>query len=177
MHGSTFLTILLALPLLGLSSPLSIRWNHHYYDSAYHTLGCPSTTKPHASHREQLSVLNNFANLVYVQHNVAQGYNTYVAKDFINHAPEISGNGTAIAIATQTPMLIGGHVNLQRVFVGSDENDVDYGTVHFQGFSVRFGEGDIAGIFKFVGTCVVEYWDVAQGVDRNSTKNPIAYFK
>lgn len=68
-------------------------------------------------------------------------------------------------------------MNLQRVFVGSDDEGVDYGTVHFQGFSALYGEGDIAGIFRFVGTCVVEYWDVAVGVDRSSTKNPIAYFK
>lgn len=60
--------------------------------------------------------------------------------------------------------------------MGSDANGVDYGTVHFQGFSVKRGEGVIAGIFRFVGTCVVEYWDVSRGVDRNSTKNPIAFF-
>ena len=74
-------------------------------------------------------------------------------------------------------MLVGGHVNIQRVFAGEDDKGISYGTIHFQGFSPYIGEGDIAGIFRMVGTCLVEYWDVAEGVDRNSTKNPIAYFK
>ena len=176
MHTSSLLTTLLALPLFTLSSPITPRWTPHHQD--YYNLGCPqSTTSPWASQHEQLVVLNNFANLVFVNHDVAQGYNTYAAKNFINHAPEISGNGTAIAIATQGPMLAGGSVQLQRVAMGSDLNGVDYGTIHFRGLSPVRGEGDIAGIFRLVGTCLVEYWDVAEGVDRNSTKNPIAYFK
>lgn len=176
MHASTLLTTLLALPLSTLASPLVTRWTPHKQD--YYTLGCPKdTTKPYASQRQQLKVLNTFANEVFVNKDVATGYNTYAAKDFINHASEISGNGTALAIAIQTPMLAGGHVNLQRVFVGEDESGVSYGTIHFQGFSVKFGEGDIAGIWRMVGTCLVEYWDIATGVDRNTTANPIAYFK
>ena len=161
-------TLLLAvLPSMVLANP-------RYRNSDYYRLGCPSTTKPHAHQHEQLTVLTNFANEVFVQHNLETGYHTYAAKNFINHAPEISGNGTAIAIATQGPMLKGGTTELQRIFAGKAADGTSYGTIHFKGISVKLGVGDIAGIWRFAGTCLVEYWDVATGV-YNST-NPIAYF-
>lgn len=154
--------------------PSTILAHPRYASQEYYTLGCPSSTKPHASQREQLAVLTAFANDVFVQHNLDTGYNTYAAKNFTNHAPEISGNGTAIAIATQGPMLAGGTVELQRVFAGQDANGISYGTIHFKGNSATRGVGAIAGIWRLIGTCLVEYWDVAMGVS-NST-NPIAYF-
>ncbi|CAF9915576.1 MAG: hypothetical protein HETSPECPRED_002528 [Heterodermia speciosa] len=163
------------LPTLLLAAlPSTVLAHPRYHNSEYYTLGCPPTTKPFASQHEQLTVLTNFATEVFVQHNLDQGYNTYAAKNFINHAPEISGNGTAIAIATQGPMLKGGTTEIQRIFAGRDANGTSYGTIHFKGISLKLGVGDIAGIWRFAGTCLVEYWDVATGV-YNST-NPIAYF-
>ena len=111
MHTTIFAT-LLSLPLLVLSSPVESSWTPQSSD--YYSLGCPKSTKPHASQREQTSVLNTFANLVFVKHDVVQGYaqilrnlsivislllrkadaqqqsryNTYAAKNFINNAPE-----------------------------------------------------------------------------------------
>ena len=140
----------------------------------YYALGCPNTTKPHAYQREQLEALTIFSNKVFVEHDLTYGYNTYAAKNFINHAPEISGNGTALAIAIQGPMLVGGTVELQRIFVGKDIDGVSYGTVHFKGINPKLGVGAIAGIWRMIGTCLVEYWDVATGVYNSS--NPIAYF-
>ena len=163
------------LPTLLLAAlPSTVLAHPRHADNEFYTLGCPSSTKPWASQREQLSVLTNFANLVFVQHNLDEGYNTYAAKHFINHAPEISDNGTAIAIATQGPMLKGGSTQLQRIFAGQAADGTSYGTIHFRAVSLKLGVGDIAGIWRFVGTCLVEYWDVATGV-YNST-NPIAYF-
>ncbi|KAL8832838.1 MAG: hypothetical protein Q9191_000022 [Dirinaria sp. TL-2023a] len=177
MRFSTLTTsILAALPLASQASPFNTPWAPHIQD--YFTLGCPeNTTKPFASQHEQTKVLLAFATDVYVKHLLNQGYDTYAAKDFINHAPEISGNGTAIAIKTQGPMLAGGSVQLQRVFAGADENGVSYGTIHFKGISPVRGVGAIAGIWRLVGTCLVEYWDVAEGVALNETSNPIAYFR
>ena len=85
-----------------------------------------------------------------------------------------SQNGTAIVVPFQTAELKGGTVELQRVFVGLDLNGTSYGTFHFKGNSASFGEGAIAGIWRMIGTCLVEYWDVASGVD--PSPNPIAYF-
>ena len=167
-------TMLLPTILLSLLSSTAIA-HPKGTTKEFYALGCPSTTKPHASQSEQLTVLTNFANDVFVQHNVATGYNTYAAKNFINHAPEISGNGTALAIATQGPMLEGGTVELQRIFAGKDADGYSYGTIHFKGINPKLGVGAIAGIWRLDGTCLVEYWDVATGVTNSS--NPIAYFK
>ena len=71
-------------------------------------------------------------------------------------------------------MLAGGSVELQRIFAGKDANGVSWGTIHFKGNSPKLGVGVIAGIWRLIGTCLVEYWDVATGVTNSS--NPIAYF-
>ncbi|CAF9934402.1 hypothetical protein IMSHALPRED_009696 [Imshaugia aleurites] len=168
----TFILPFLALAITTLSAPLETRkWG----PDEYYSLGCPTnTTKPYASQYEQTEVLNTFANEVFVHQEVALGYDTYAAVNFINHAPEVSGNGTAIVIPFQTAELKGGSVDLQRVFVGTNLTGTSFGTIHFRGNSVAFGEGDIAGIWRMIGTCLVEYWDVASGVEASA--NPIAYF-
>ncbi|KAL9076200.1 MAG: hypothetical protein Q9161_001247, partial [Pseudevernia consocians] len=83
-------------------------------------------------------------------------------------------NGTAIVIPFQTAELKGGSIDIQRVFVGTNLTGTSFGTIHFRGNSVAFGEGDIAGIWRMIGTCLVEYWDVASGVEASA--NPVAYF-
>lgn len=90
MHATTILPIL-ALAITTLTAPLdSRRWG----PSEYYSLGCPTnTTKPYASQYEQTQVLNTFANEVFVHQEVALGYDTYAAVNFINHAPEVAGVG------------------------------------------------------------------------------------
>ena len=214
MQISTILP-LLALAIPALTASLETR-RGHWGPAEYYSLGCPTnTTKPYASQHEQTQVLYTFANEVFVHQQVALGYDTYVAVNFINHAPEVaavgtpstqetfpihmtllfptlwilsppppsssniqadppSQNGTAVVVPFQTSELKGGSVELQRVFVGADLNGTSYGTIHFKGNSVAFGVGAIAGIWRLIGTCLVEYWDVAAGVE--PSQNPIAYF-
>lgn len=168
----TALLPILALAITTLTAPLETRsWG----PPEYHSLGCPTnTTKPYASQYEQTEVLSTFATEVFVNQEVALGYDTYAAVDFINHAPEVSGSGIAIVIPFQTAELKGGSVDIQRVFVGTNLTGTSFGTIHFRGNSVAEGEGDIAGIWRMIGTCLVEYWDVASGVE--ASENPIAYF-
>ena len=85
----TFILPFLALAITTLSAPLETRkWG----PDEYYSLGCPTnTTKPYASQYEQTEVLNTFANEVFVHQEVALGYDTYAAVNFINHAPEVSG--------------------------------------------------------------------------------------
>ena len=54
----------------------------------YYSLGCPSSTKPYASLEEQLEAITDYGDLLYLQKKVDTAEATYVAKDFINHAPE-----------------------------------------------------------------------------------------
>lgn len=88
------LTALLPLPLLALATTTlsAAGETRHWGPEEYYSLGCPTnTTKPYASQHEQTKVLNTFANEVFVQQQVALGYSTYAAVNFINHAPEVSG--------------------------------------------------------------------------------------
>ena len=88
MHLTTLLPIL-SLAVNTLAGPLKTR---HFGPEEYYSLGCPrNTTKPYASQYEQTKVLNTFANEVFVHQEVALGYDTYAAVNFINHAPEVAG--------------------------------------------------------------------------------------
>lgn len=90
MHAITLLP-LLTLAITTLSAPLETR---RWGPEEYYSLGCPTnTTNPYASQYEQTKVLTTFANEVFVHQQVALGYDTYAAVNFINHAPEVSGVG------------------------------------------------------------------------------------
>ena len=161
------------IPLLLSSIPLLISATGSSLDE-YQSLGCPSSTRPYASKNQQLKAITDFADQLYIQKAVAKAENTYVAEHYINHAPEISGDGRAVAIAALTPRLNTSIIEFQRIFVGRDVNGVSYATIHFKGNSQSLGVGAIAAIWRMIGTCLVEYWDVATGVKNSS--NPKAYF-
>ena len=86
MHFSNF--VLAVLPLL---SSASVTPYHRPgpVSSEYYTLGCPNTTKPYASQRQQLQAITDYGSLLYLQKQIDTAEYTYVAKDFINHAPEV----------------------------------------------------------------------------------------
>lgn len=56
--------------------------------SEYYSLGCPKATKPHASKEEQLQAITEYGQLLYIQKQIETAEYTYVANEFINHAPE-----------------------------------------------------------------------------------------
>ena len=111
----------------------------------FYALGCPNTTNPYASERERLDALNDFGMLLYTNHSVAAAYGFYAATNFINHAPEVPGDGTAIAIATQTPMLTapGESTKILRSFAGSNSTLSEFGFIHFEGIAPGYGVGVI----------------------------------
>ncbi|KAL8792812.1 MAG: hypothetical protein Q9195_004541 [Heterodermia aff. obscurata] len=159
-----------AVSVLGLS----VAGNSGGDSPEYYSLGCPSSTEPRASQKQQLDAITDYGNLLYHQKQIDSAENTYVAKQFINHAPEVPGNGTDLAIKTLKPMLATSTIEIQRVFVGSSADGTDYSVTYFKGISSVRGVGVIADIWRMIGTCLVEHWDVAAGVQNSS--NPIAYF-
>lgn len=58
--------------------------------SEFYTLGCPNSTRPYASKEQQLQAITEYGNLLYLQKAIETAEYTYVAQDFINHAPEVS---------------------------------------------------------------------------------------
>ena len=146
----------------------------HGSNAEYKALGCPNGTRSWASERQQLAALTDFANLLFIQKAVDKAENTYVAANFINHAPEVPGDGRALAIATLKPMLNTSTIEIQRIFVGHNANGEAFGVTYFKGISQVLGVGVIADIWRMIGTCLVEHWVVAQGATNSS--NPKAYF-
>ncbi|MCJ1323450.1 hypothetical protein MMC10_000110 [Thelotrema lepadinum] len=145
--------------------------------SEYNKLGCPAnTTKPCASWMEQMAVLNDFTYRLYELQQVHQVFDEYVACNYLNHAPEVSGPGRDVAADFLAQSLPGGNVTLKRRTVGYNESGAAFGTTHFEGYNSYLGFGDIMYIQRFIGTCIVEGWDVAEAVNYTSTQNPIAYF-
>ena len=141
-------SLCLALPALALSVT-----GHGDYNSEYYSLGCPSSTKPWASQKQQVDAITDYGNLLYLQKQIDTAENTYVAKQFINHAPEVPGNGTDLAIKTLKPMLATSTIEIQRVFVGSSADGTDYSVTYFKGISSVQGVGVIADIWRMIGTC------------------------
>ncbi|KAL8917301.1 MAG: hypothetical protein Q9208_008022 [Pyrenodesmia sp. 3 TL-2023] len=171
MHFSNFLaTAFFATALPVLSTPVQ---PSGFNISEYQSLGCPNTTKPSASQQEQLQAIISFDNLL-VQKQLATAFNTYAATNFINHVAMIPGNGTALAIQYLVPALNTTSLTLLDDWVGSNAQGVIKSTSYLRGDSQRRGLGVIVNIWRLVGTCLVEFWQVGAPV-MNST-NPIAYF-
>ena len=127
-------------------------------DSEYYSLGCPSSTTPRASQKQQLDAITDYGNLLYLQKQIDTAESTYVAKQFINHAPEVPGNGTDLAIQTLKPMLATSTIEIKRVFVGTDADGADYSVTYFKGISSTRGVGVIADIWRMIGTCTLCCW-------------------
>ena len=141
----------------------------------YYTLGCPqNTTKPIATWQEQIDVLLDFTQRLYEEQDVYAVFDQYVAVDYINHAPEVTGPGRDIAASFLANSLPGGNVALHERTFGYNQSGSAFGTTHFKGYSPAFGYGAIMYLQRFIGTCIVEGWDVATGITNSS--NPIAYF-
>lgn len=141
-------TLCFAIPALALSVA-----GDGSHDSEYNSLGCPSSTTPWASQKQQIDAITDYGNLLYLQKQIETAENTYVAKQFINHAPEVPGNGTDLAVKTLKPMLATSTIEVQRVFVGSSADGIDYSVTYFKGISSVQGTGVIADIWRMIGTC------------------------
>ena len=114
----------------------------------------PESTKPHATQAEQLEAITKFGQLLYLQKEVETAEYTYVARDFINHAPEVPGNGRALAIETLVPMLKTSTVEIKNVYAGArNATGSEFSVTYFKGNSSIFGVGVIADIWRMIGTC------------------------
>jgi len=87
MHFST--VVAAALSVASFAGAVPGRGHHDSESvSEYYSLGCPKSTKPYASKEEQLQAITEYGQLLYIQKQIETAEYTYVATDFINHAPE-----------------------------------------------------------------------------------------
>jgi hypothetical protein len=145
------LAALLTLLPLALAAP-SAEIEERSYNTEWKTLGCPKTTKPYADEREQLAAVSGFANTLFVEQNATKAFNTWVAEDLINHAPDAAGDGRATAYALIGPRIEthSSIINIQKIFSGQS-----YGTIFFKAIAPQLGTGAIMEIFRLSGTCLV----------------------
>jgi hypothetical protein len=161
---ATFLRGLL-LSLVLYLSPISTA---PVYTAEFTALGCPNTTSPIATVTQQLEALTDFAHLLYLEHRSAQAFSTYVAKNLINHAFDVSGDGAALALSTVGPLLASATCTLEQIFVGQDRGMTFFKAVSPQGTLAAMD------MFRMSGTCLVEHWIVEMPVTNSS--NPHPYF-
>ena len=88
MHFTNILAA--ALPLLMIPGSVIANPAHHPVNPEYYSLGCPKSTRPYASKEQQLQAITDYGNLLYLQKKIETAEYTYVANDFINHAPEVN---------------------------------------------------------------------------------------
>jgi predicted SnoaL-like aldol condensation-catalyzing enzyme len=136
------------------------------YTAEYTALGCPPTTKPIATESDQYEVMVNFISLLYGDGKVTEAFTTYVAKNLIQHAAMVPGDGRDLAIQTVGPLLAASHINVKALIVGQDRS-----TTFFEGKS-KTGSVAAVDIFRLSGTCLVEHWVLQQPVTNSSNPHP-----
>lgn len=138
------------------------------HNAEYVALGCPSSTTPIATESEQHAAALDFAQKLFIQKNTKGAFAHYVARDLINHAPDIPSDGAAVAEPLIAQKLAPTQVEIQWVTVGQD-----HASTFFKGTS---SQGTLAAmdVFRLSGTCLVEHWVVQMAVTNSS--NPHPYF-
>jgi len=105
--------------------------------------------------KDNRATVEKFADLLYRQKKVAEAFNTYVAKDYVQHSPMLA-DGTADVIAVLTPMFENpqAHFTVRRLIV-----DGDYAVlmIHVDTAGRR---GAVVDIYRLEGGMIVEHWDV-----------------
>ncbi|KAJ2920492.1 hypothetical protein H1R20_g16603, partial [Candolleomyces eurysporus] len=120
---------------------------------------------------KQDAAAKDFAHIFLVEKDPKKAWDKYVPGEYIEHNPfGVSGRENAIAFLTgfiQTPGLT---ISNLTAYGGGG-----FGHLHFR--ETLPGEFDRVVIdrLRFVGTCFVEHWDVAQVVTGEET-NPLAWF-
>jgi hypothetical protein len=97
------------------------------HKSEFVTLGCPSSTNKVATENEQLDAIRDFSEKLFVQKDVKGAFNTYVARDLINHAADVPGDGAAAAESYVSGLVNAASFDFQSITVGQD-----YSTTFFK---------------------------------------------
>lgn len=134
--------------------------------------GCSSLTNTSTDTVHNRKIIERFAQVFYVEKNIKQAFNHFVAPDYIQHNPNIA-DGRDAAIAALTPMFSndGSSFEIKRIVV-----DGDIAVIHLHGKAneTTLG-GAVADIYRIQDGKIVEHWDVIQTIQA-STINPHPYF-
>ena len=173
MHSSkrvfaSVLALLIALTSAAPAPPSPSPAAPAPHNSEFVTLGCPRSTTPTATECEQRVAAQDFAQKLYIQKDTKGAFARYVARDLINHAPDIPGDGAATAEPRVAQILAPSKVEIQWVTLGQNLASTFFKATSPQGTVAAMD------VFRMSGTCLVEHW-VVQSVVTNSS-NPHPYF-
>ncbi|TFK21227.1 hypothetical protein FA15DRAFT_717854 [Coprinopsis marcescibilis] len=175
MHTRILLTpFLLAISLAVGSASTSTSTGPQTIDLA--SAPCPNTRPcdprargPDLPQRQQEATAH-FATTLLQQHNVQAAFDQYAPGEYIQHNPnaELGRNWTITFLQALFSDPAASTTNL-RVFTGQG-----YGLAHYK-LKLTGRTLAVMDVWRFEGTCVVEHWDVIQGITGNEP-NPIAFF-
>ena len=179
MHLSIAAVTLSFLPAL-LASPTPLKWvggnnlapraptfsQPHAARSSAAESYCPP--RP-ASEPTQRKIFDGFINALYIEKNVTNAFNTYIAEDLIEHDPFDAQGRAANAAKLSNIIPFVPSTVLRHAF----ENNT--GLIHVRVDEEGHRPIALADIYRMNGTCIVEHWDVTQETPANAT-NPIAMF-
>ncbi|KAJ2923812.1 hypothetical protein H1R20_g13284, partial [Candolleomyces eurysporus] len=138
------------------------------------TAQSPCTTNfvgtPEQLQAAQQQAIADFGNLFLVQKNIQRGFDLFIPGEYINHNPYAT-SGRQNALNILVPALASSSLTFTNVHAFSGQG---YGLLHYR---MRNGGSSTAVMdkFRFVGTCIVEHWDVGQSISGRES-NPIAFF-
>jgi len=115
------------------------------------------------------AIVEKFADLLYRQKKVAEAFNTYVAKNYIQHSPML-GDGTEEVISALAPKFANpeAHFTVRRILV-----DGDYAVAMIHA-DTSGQQGAVVDIYRLEGGKIVEHWDVgARFPDHPKSAHPL----
>jgi predicted SnoaL-like aldol condensation-catalyzing enzyme len=115
------------------------------------------------------AIVEKFADLLYRQKKVADAFNTYAAKHYIQHSPML-GDGTEEVISALTPKFANpeARFTVRRIIV-----DRDYAVVMIH-TETSGRQGAVVDIYRLGGGKIVEHWDIgAEFPDLPKSAHPL----
>lgn len=133
---TSLLTILYATALASAIPQPNKEWPEKNHSGDYYSLGCPSTTKPWASRQEQLDAVTTYYTELF-SGQVDTAFDTWTADNFINHSPEVKGDGKVFAKAAVSGLLSQSKEEILNIFVGKSQAGISYASVYFKGVNAK----------------------------------------
>ncbi|KAH0359700.1 hypothetical protein KCU65_g9801, partial [Aureobasidium melanogenum] len=169
---------LVSILFTGLALPFASAWDYPSAKESYKGFNCPSTTCAIANTAQIRAAMQSFAAEFYIKKHVPTAFNTFVAENYIQHnAGILSGRQNAIEALQPLFSSTSNTFDVKRLTVGQDGADETMVIIHLEASNTSgntTSKTDVVDMYRLVGTCIVEHWDVLQA--ETASINPLAYF-
>ncbi|KAL7906637.1 hypothetical protein GGI35DRAFT_458552 [Trichoderma velutinum] len=122
------------------------------------------------------SIFNDYVDRFYFERDFQSATDKYVSPNLIQHNPQIANGSQAQVDAVISILANYDGPEFELAIIDEERG---FGVV-FNRFRGKVGTGlpitGVVDIFRFEGSCMVEHWDVIEGLPPNST-NPVPFRK